>query len=303
MDDIKTNEAVEAVETSDVDEFDAAFDAGWDDEASAEDDFDLAEEEAEADPVAQPEDAEAAEETAKEPEGSDSSEEKKDGEPAADTEQKNQNQVFKIRVNGQDKLVGLSEMTELAQKGADYDRVKGERDSFKQDAPTIQRYKAQEAFLKELAESANTDIDGLMDNTRARIYSAQDENLSHDQALEKARQLRQAGMEQAPKQEPESAKEADPEAESRQMLLKFLAIYPEVEPESIPKEVWDDSYITGDLVGAYSRYVDKQRIKELEEQIKTITQNNKNRERSTGSRRTAGATTPKDAFDSAWDED
>ena len=35
-------------------------------------------------------------------------------------------QKFTIKVNKESREVGLSEMTELAQKGADYDRVKGQ---------------------------------------------------------------------------------------------------------------------------------------------------------------------------------
>jgi hypothetical protein len=83
------------------------------------------------------------------------------------------------------------------------------------------------------------------------------------------------------------------------MLLNFIAIYPDVDAKSIPEQVWKESAITGDLVGAYQRHENRL----LKEKIETLENNHKNKERSTGSRRTAGATTPKDPFDEVWDSD
>lgn len=298
MDENITNE-VETVETTDS-ELDAAFDEVWNDTAPDDDDFDLSDDGAEGEPDAQPEEPEAAEETEQE---SDSSDGSGSDEPEA-TEGQNdgeENQLFTLKVNGEDKKVTLAEITELAQKGSDYDRVKQERDAFKQDAPTIQKYKVYEAFLKELAEGSNTDIENLIDGTRARLLmsKAEDsgETLSQEDAMARAKAMRKPAEDKSA--EPATEQPADPEAANRKMLMDFLVIYPDVEPESIPKRVWDESNITGDLVGAYQRYENRQ----LKEQIATLKQNNKNKERSTGSRRTAGATTPKDAFDEGWDSD
>ena len=65
----------------------------------------------------------------------------------------------------------------------------------------------------------------------------------------------------------------------------------------IPKEVWDDFNSGKSLVGAYAKYENKM----LREQLAAAEQNNKNRERSTGSRDNAGAGKQKDAFDLGWD--
>ena len=81
------------------------------------------------------------------------------------------------------------------------------------------------------------------------------------------------------------------------MFANFLQSYPDVKADSIPKEVWDDAGRTFDLTGAYQRY----EIRQLREENKTLRQNKKNEERSTGSRKSVGATTPKDPFDEAWD--
>ena len=81
------------------------------------------------------------------------------------------------------------------------------------------------------------------------------------------------------------------------MFANFMSAYPNVKAEDIPKEVWEDAGRTFDLTGAYLRYQNRQ----LQEEIKTLRQNNKNKERSTGSRKSVGSAKPKDDFDEAWD--
>lgn len=303
MDENTTN-AVETVEDQ-PSEIDKAFDEDWD-EVPEKDDFDLSEEPAEETTDAQPEATEAAEETGGEPESSaGASEKQEEAQPAEDKGGEAQNQFFTIKVNGEDKLVTLDEMTELAQKGQDYDRVKAERDTFKQDAPTIQKYKSYEAFLAELAEKSGITIDTLMENTRARILIGQakekGEELSEADAL---KQVRQKAKESAPKEpEPEPVKEPEKPQETEEQkrnkaFAAFVAEYPDVDPKNIPKEVWIDFNASGNLVGSYRKY----EIKQLRSENEQLKQYQKNKERSTGSRRTAGATTPKDPFDLGWDD-
>lgn len=288
--------AVETVEVEEQEAIDAAFDEDWGETTPEDDDLDLVDE-TEADPDGQPEEAEAAGDTGSGEESSDEPAVEQEDEPAETEEKEEQNQLFKIKVNGEEREVTLDEITELAQKGSDYDRVKQERDSFKQDAPTIQKYKTYEAFLQELADSSGMDIDALMDGTRARLLMSAAENegktLTEDEAMAKAKAMRQPKEEKPAEPEPE-----DPEEANRRMLLNFIAIYPDVDAKSIPEQVWKESAITGDLVGAYQRHENRL----LKEEIATLKQNQKNKERSTGSRRSAGATAPKDPFDEGWED-
>lgn len=290
---------VETEETLDT-ELEAAFDEEWGEDAPEDDDFDLSDEATDETPDGQPEETEAQEETADESESSDDSQQEEQPEQTEAPEKEEENQLFKIKVNGEEREVTLAEITELAQKGSDYDRVKQERDSFKQDAPTIQKYKMYESFLQELADGSGTDIESLIDGTRARLLMSKadddGEELSEEEAMVKAKAMRQP-KEEKPAGQAES--QEDPEEANRKMLLNFIAIYPDVDANTIPEQVWRESAITGDLVGAYQRHENRL----LKEKIATLENNHKNKERSTGSRRTAGATTPKDPFDEVWDSD
>lgn len=294
--DENTNPEVETVE-EETDELGAAFDEEWGEDTPEDDDFDLSDDSAEEPTDAQPDEAEAAEETGEESGSSDDSAAEPEPESDGGGEDAGHDQSFTIKVNGEDRRVTLAEMTELAQKGSDYDRVKQERDTFKQDAPTLQKYKGYEAFLKELADSSGIEIETLIENTRARLLmneaEAKGEELSEEEAV---RQVRQKTAKQA---EPEPAPEETEEQKRNKAFAAFVAEYPEVDPKTIPKEVWAEFNTSGNLVGSYRKY----EIKKLRSENEQLKRNQKNKERSTGSRRTAGATAPKDAFDEVWDND
>lgn len=276
------NENITEVESEEVEVEvdDTAFDEGWDDEpVKAEEgteDFE------EADETEEPE----AEEAEGEPEQTEKAE--PETKPEAD------NQRFQLKYNGEDFDVSRDEVIELAQKGKDYDRVKSEYDKIKADAGTMNRLKSQETFLKELAEQSEMTVEELIESTRARMLMANDDSLTEEEAL---KQVRSKANKEAEKKESEQAKEPTPEERRQTMFATFLATYPDVKAEDIPKEVWDDAGRTFDLVGAYMRHQNRELLKEVE----TLRQNNKNKERSTGSRKSIGASKPKDDFDEGWD--
>lgn len=256
------------------------FDALWNDD----DDWTPGNADEEAD--AQPEESEAEAETEEESETTE--------EPEPEQKPETDNQRFKLKVNGEELEVGRDEIIELAQKGKDYDRVKEERDKFKTDSETMNRLKTQESFLKELAESSNLTVEQLMENTRARMLMAKDENLTEEEALKKVREE----ASKAEKKEEQKA-EASPEERRQQMFAAFLAAYPNVKAEEIPQEVWADAGRTFDLVGAYQRHENRL----LREEVKALRQNNRNKERSVGSTRSAGTRNRSQAFDALWYDD
>lgn len=224
-----------------------------------------------------------------------------DGEPETDEETKPEeqkpeaeNQRFKLKYNGEEIEVDRETVIELAQKGKDYDRIKAERDNFKTEAPVLQRYKEQEAFLKELADESKMSVEELMDNTKARMLMAKDDKLTQEDALKQVREAKKA----TEKKEPEKA-EPTPEERRQAMFANFMQAYPNVKADEIPKEVWEDAGRTFDLTGAYLRYQNRQ----LQEEIKTLRQNNKNKERSTGSMKSVGSRTKDQAFDALWYDD
>ena len=258
------------------------FEALWDE------DEDVHTEKADdAEPDAQPDDdgeADAEEDAQPEDQKTEEPEQKGDAE----------DQRVKLKHNGEEVEVDREKLIELAQKGLDYDRVKGERDSFKADGPTLQRYKEQEAFLQELAESGGMDVQALMDSTRARMLMAKEDGLSEQEAL---RRVRETARKAAEKKE-ETKAEPTPEERRHAMFADFLSAYPNVKAEEIPKEVWDSAAQNYDLTGAYRSWENKQ----LRAENEKLRQNQRNKERSTGSRKST-ASSERSSFDKLWYED
>lgn len=256
------------------------FDALWNDD----DEFVPSNE-----PDAQPEakEDEAEEKTEEEPENAD------DAQP--EQKPKAENQRFKLKVNGEEIEVDRDEVIALAQKGKDYDRVKTERDNLKTDSATMNKLKAQGDFLEELAKSSDMTVDQLMENTRARMLMNEHEGMTEEEAL---KQVREKASKATEKKESEKA-EATPEERRQAMFANFLQAYPDVKAEDIPQEVWNDAGRTYDLVGAYQRHENR----ELRKEIETLRQNNKNKERSTGSTKSAGTRNANQAFDALWYDD
>lgn len=275
--DENTNQQAEIAEFNE--EETAAFDDGWDDFESPT----LEEDEPEADgePDAQPEEPEEAEGEADEaePESEPATSEETAEQPEEQPDEAG-NQRFTLKFLGEDRDVSLDEMRELAQKGMNYDHVK-------EQSETLKGY---ETFLKELADSGDMTIEDLMATTRAKmlVQKAESEGreLSEEDAL---KQVRGAAQQQtAEKSETEKRQEA---------ITRFISLYPGIDSKDIPQSVWDEAERLGDLIVPYQKY----ELQKLRDENAQLRQNNKNRERSTGSRRTTGATTPSDAFDEGWD--
>lgn len=231
--------------------------------------------------------------------GAETEEPEKAEEPAPEQKPEAENQRFKLKVNGEESEVDRDKVIELAQKGMDYDRIKAERDSFKADAPTLQRYKEQELFLKDLAERSNIGVDQLMENVRVQMAMDQDKNLSEAEARAKVKAEAAARQQPAEAKVEEKAKEPSPEERRQAMFASFVQAYPDVKADSIPKEVWETAGRTFDLVGAYRDH----EIRTLRKEVETLRQNNKNKERSTGSRRSVGNASADKAFDDLWYDD
>ena len=265
------------------------------DDAFEEDDFDISEERAEAlesqnETEGESEDGQPADEP-----GADHSEETEQNSEEQGTEAEGGNQLFKIKYLGNEEELTLDQITELAQKGRNYDHVVEERDKLKGESD---RHKA---FLQKLADRAGVSIDEQIDLTEAMWLMDEEaekgNSLTEAEALLRVQRGRNGGQTEE-KQEP--AEQTD--NTTNQMIDRFLAIYPDVKATDIPKEVWDSAKRTGDLLGAYQLHEIK-RLKAENEKVKQEARNERNSQRSTGPRKTSGSTKPYDDFDAGWDSD
>lgn len=276
------NEETVQTETMDVQ---AAFDSGWEGDDLPEVTEDGADEVA----ADQPETEESATD---ETEGTESeSETESEGEPETTGE------TFNLRYLGEERTVNRDEVIRLAQQGMDYQRIREKWDGVKDDLPKLRMY---ESFLKELAESRDGDIEGLIDETRTRTMiaraEAKGETLNPSAAAAAAVRARLQSMQ---------GKAEDPKAKSEDMINRFVAKYgTTVDAKDIPTEVWEEAGQTGDLIGPYQRHLQgktEEENKRLKKELQDLKQQLKNRERSTGSARTEGAAASRDPFDEGWD--
>lgn len=284
-----------------------AFDEGWGDVPSEDDGFEFeADEPQEADTGTPTEEGDG--DTTEQAEAETGAQEEADN--AGAQENTEGHQLYTLKHLGKEGLYTIDEVLEFASKGMDYDGVRQDRDELRRERAALN---GQTEFLKELAKRAgDATIEQHLDRVRA-TWSIQDAEksgnvVSPEDALIRATQTRLAAAEPEPEKEPEAEQpkpaeqqekpaEDESAAQRAQMFRAFIAEYPGVKPEEIPKEVWTECARTGDLAGAYRKHENAKLKAELEE----LKLNQRNKERSTGSWQSAGAPTPKDAFDEGWD--
>ena len=109
--------------------------------------------------------------------------------------------------------------------------------------------------------------------------------------------------EQSAEPDEQAAAESAPEredllgAQRRAELLRFAEEYTELGPEELPEEIWEAFREgRGGLTELYAVAENRR----LRQELAALRQQQKNRERSTGSRQTAGRSAAQDAFDEGW---
>ena len=272
------NDVVE--EVSPVDEgtgeglSDAEFDAMWDDD---DDSYEMFAEEATEDTADQPtQEPDKAEET--EPT------ETKQSEPDAD-------QYLELKHFDEVKKVTKDEAKVLAQKGMDYDRIRGRLSEAEEANKKLAKY---EAFLKEI-QGDFPSIDDLMNDTRARVKADKD-GISYEDAL---KQVQNANQQK--EQKPQVDEATIIQNIRKASFTEFAKEHPDIKPADIPQEVWQDLEKTNNLSASYAKYEAKQ----LQNEIAVLKKNAENKSRTVGSMKSSGTNrnVEKSEFDRVFDED
>lgn len=208
--------------------------------------------------------------------------------PPTEAEPPAEPEMFTLKVNKEERQVSREEMIELAQKGADYDRVK-EQAKGQQEIMEV---------LSALAKEAQTDIPGLMDSFRIGMLKKQ--GLSEDAARERLgreKAERENELLKAQKQPPEetSAQRAKRE------VAEFRQAYPKVElSDELLKKLMADVAGGMTLTEAYRKLEAAEKdakIAELQRQLEAEKQNRQNRAASPGSQKDSGGRRGKSDFD------
>lgn len=212
---------------------------------------------------------------------------------------------FTLRVNKEDKTVTREEMFTLAQKGMDYDRVKGqltERDN------TIAQMQqkldgSQEAMdlLQMISEETKMPIPQLLDqvhiNMRMKKGETEAEARANIRAIKAERQI--AAAQEKAKEHKSTQDNATAKAESD--LAEFRKRFPDVALDEKLLEAMKPDVLKGmSLADAYQKQLLAQKdaeIAELKRQAAAAEQNRKNRAKSPGSQNDVGGKRTKSAED------
>nr|DAK51329.1 MAG TPA: hypothetical protein [Caudoviricetes sp.] len=274
----------------------AAFDTDWNETAPDEDDFDLSDDtsdaESDTEDAAESEDTGSEEDTTTEEPAESETPEKEDEQTETEEQQEEKgHQLYTLKTPKGEKQCSLDEVLVYANKGMDYDGMRQDRDRLRD-------------FLKEMAAPLNLSVEELIDNTRARMLIQQKKEAGEELSEMEALTIIQRNRAEKQAEAQATDEKAANEAAKAQMIRAFVNEFPDVKATDIPADVWAECNRTGDLAGAYRKYADglkDSEIKRLKKENETLKQNQKNKDRSTGPRRSAGAATPKDPFDEAWD--
>ena len=212
--------------------------------------------------------------------------------------------TLKNKVLGETKEVTLEEMQAMAQKGWDYDRVQQERDQlrqYKKDAEPAY------AAIKEYAKRAGfgEDISKFLDALREQELrangktEAEAKNIVEQEKREASLVEREQAVAEKEKAQT-SAAEAERQAQEARNkdIQAFFRVYPNVDPKTIPTEVWEAVSKGDTLTNAYTMHENKRLMAELAAER----QNKKNKASAPGSL-SANAVSEQDELDRIWAED
>lgn len=232
---------------------------------------------------------------------------KPEGEPEAEPPAP-EPETFTLKHLDEVRTVNRDEVVSLAQKGMDYDRIRGKLDDASAELKDIKDW-----FQK---YTNGQDFNAFRDNVEANQMATQ-LGIDKATALERIKLDRERKALDAERQKAADA-ENEAEAQKRRAaddIREFSEKFPEVaakmvnDKTAIPQEVWDAVKRGERLVDAYDRYNVKQTIealqkrnRELEEQAKVREQNKKNAARSTGSQKSDGDDPSVDLIATGWND-
>lgn len=226
------------------------------------------------------------------------------GQPEAEpTKEQKEEELFDLKFNKEIRKVNRQEVTELAQKGLNHDRILEQRDHLQQENAELLKFKQDNeaiiGLLDAAAQKSGTDRNTFLQSVRENAYVSQglSRDAAHERVLREDAEQRLSRTEKADAEKQQA--QQGQELARQQDIERFLKLYKDVDPNTIPKEVWDDVRNGETLVSAYGRYENRQLAesnRKLQESIKALKQNEKNKQKSIGSAKTEGKETAKDPF-------
>lgn len=227
-------------------------------------------------------------------------------ESAGTSEEKPGTDTFELKYNKEIRRVNRDEITELAQKGLNHDRILAQRDELQRENGELQKFRQENEsnlnLLNSAAELAGMSVSQFLNNIRENALVAK--GMSRDAAKERV--LREDAEQKLARKSAEDAAKAENEKREKtsQERIKrdseeFARKYKDVDPKTIPQEVWEAVSSGESLVTAYGNYLAEKTAKENEKlraEIEALKKNEENRSKSIGSMKTEGQQKGKDPF-------
>ena len=252
------------------------------------------------------------EEDAEDAEEEEESDEEESEEEAEDAEEKpaeaEAEQTFTIKVNKEEKQVTLEEMTTLAQKGADYDRVKEQHAKSQQTIQDLQaklsQFDGREDILNVLdivAEKTGTKLEDLAEMlyVSVRRQAGASEDVAKEE-LKSAKLEKELNGIKAQQNKAQQQKE-DAQTRAQRELEDFQKEYPNVNlTDELVNQLAPDLKKGTSLTAAYRKLEKTQaeaRIADLERQLAAKKQNDQNKKSSPGSQKDRGGRRTKSDYD------
>jgi hypothetical protein len=215
-----------------------------------------------------------------------------------DTKAQEANQSFRLKYMGQELDISQDELVTLAQKGKDYDRIRSRTDAL---SGELRKNSGYLTVLEELAKKSGQSLEDFV----GKASRAMGLSIPVMPASPGTTALTQApgGETGTPRRlsatiqdSPGNIGERSAADRRNREVAEFLAEYGTVDPQTIPKEVWNAVKAGKPLLTAYQSYENKR----LKEKIDAQCKNLENRMKTAGSRATAGGQRPRGEIEDDW---
>jgi hypothetical protein len=204
--------------------------------------------------------------------------------------------MFELKFLGETKQYTRDEMTTLAQKGMNHDRILQQRDDLQQFRNT---HEPLVNDLGRIAQQFGMQPSELLASMETNLLRQQGKTQAEAEAIIRANKSeRQLQTYQTQEQRMQEQQRVAQERQQRD-IQEFVQRYPGLDYKTIPASVWQDVRKGETLVNAYGKYEMQQMREEnqrLQQQLAAKAQNDKNKENSLGSMQSGSATPKTDPF-------
>lgn len=209
-------------------------------------------------------------------------------------------ETFTLKVNKEEKAYSREEMISLAQKGADYDRVKELLEKSRTEQADMKKQfdgqKEAMELLAQIAKESGSDVTALLENMQIAMVQKRD-NVSADVARERVLRQKAERQAEALRSQKQEAEKADSRA--KQEIAEFRKAYPDVEvTQELVDKLMPEVNGGKSLLAAYRQMEEakqqaaltekENRIAELEKLLAAEKKNKENRAASPGSQKDTG---------------